>query len=295
LIRLLPALLWLAAVAYALLVFRRASFAPRETDRTTVDVLFALGFLAVAVYGAYQAYRELMRALRALRADTSVWPVRPKPKPIPRHRRPLTDAARASLRQLIDALDAAGVLLPGEVSFEALVECAELEDEYATIDVHDALRILRAFEHERGQPFVNLAFFIDQCEYRAEDAAEMVREFARLCGKSAVLGAAIRVRGIDGGEIAPADGSSPPPNARVEFQLDGRPHVVHFVMYRKNLPLGLTDGLARAFAPAEADARRFVSGYFDHLAIAYLEPAKAATLNRTLSTAFDTFEVIRVE
>ena len=60
----------------------------------------------------------------------------------------------------------------------------------------------------------NLAFFADHCEYRAEDAAETVREFARLCGKAAALDAVVRVTRIDGGEVAPAGNWPFPPPMR---------------------------------------------------------------------------------
>jgi hypothetical protein len=62
-------------------------------------------------------------------------------------------------------------------------------------------------------------------------------------------------------------------------------------MYYKNLPLGLTHGLARVFAPARA--RVFTSGGFDgDMTISSLDPMKVEALNRTLSSEFDHFEVL---
>ena len=293
-IRLLPALLWLVALGYTLSVVRAVLFAPREAERTALDFAFALGLLAVAIYAGIQMFREYKRVLPALRADTSVWTglFPRRPKPIPRQRHPLTEPLRAKLRELVDALETAGILQPEEVVHEQIVECAEMDDDYTTIDTDDVIRILRSVEYERGHPFANLTFFIDQCEYRAEDAVGMVREFARLSGKCASIGAVVRVKGIDGGEVVPAGrGSFPPHNARVEFELDGRPRMVSFVMYHKNLPLGLTHGLARVFAPA--DARVFVSGGFDgDMTLSFLDPMKVDALNRALSIEFDHFEVL---
>jgi hypothetical protein len=294
LIRLLPALLWLFVLAYTLSFVRAVLFFPRETERTALDFGFALGFLAVAIYAGVQAFRECKRVLPALRADTSVWtgllPRRPKPIP-PRQRHPLTEPLRARLRELVDLLQTAGILQSAEVIYEQIIECAEMEDDYSTIDMDDVVRVLMSVKHERGRPFANLTFFVDQFEYRAEDAVDMVREFARLCGRSAGLGAVVRVKGIDGGEVVPAGrGTFPPHNARVEFELDGRPRVVSFVMYYKNLPLGLTHGLAREFAPA--GPRVFASGGFDDMTISFLDPVKVEALNRALSSEFDHFEVL---
>jgi hypothetical protein len=219
-IRLLPALLWLVALGYTLSVVRAVLFAPREAERTALDFAFALGLLAVAIYAGIQMFREYKRVLPALRADTSVWTglFPRRPKPIPRQRHPLTEPLRAKLRELVDALETAGILQPEEVVHEQIVECAEMDDDYTTIDTDDVIRILRSVEYERGHPFANLTFFIDQCEYRAEDAVGMVREFARLSGKSASIGAVVRVKGIDGGEVVPAGRASfPPHNARVDL------------------------------------------------------------------------------
>jgi hypothetical protein len=121
----------------------------------------------------------------------------------------------------------------------------------------------------------------------------IVREFASLAGQAEQLRAP-RLAGIDGGEIVLARrGELPPDNAVVEFQLGARRHTVPFVMYGKNLPLGLMETLPEMLA-SEGESRRFFSAYFDaFLAVTYLSADQVATLNLAFSHQPDCFELLK--
>lgn len=296
LVRLLPALMWLVVIAYcgtfSLSVLANQALGANEWS--ALYILFALGFLAVAVYGAIQAYREFKRVLPALRADTPIrigFPRKRRPPAYVPTRHPMAEALRGKLRQMIEGLEGAGALQTGEVAFDDVLLCAEMDDEYSDIDIYNVVRVLSALAWQRKRPFANLAFFMDSVEYATDDAVTMVREFARLCDRTAELGA-VEVQGIDGGKIIPAGrGTFPPANAVVEFDLGGSRCSVPFTMYYKNLPMGLMEGLASAFA-LPADSRRFARGGYDESVVSYLEPEKVTVLNRKLSPDFDHFQLL---
>jgi hypothetical protein len=196
----------------------------------------------------------------------------------PPERYPLAESLRVELFQTIERLETAGMLTPGEVSQEALVDCAEREDDFEEMDIVMVANILHLVQEERTVPLERLAFFVDQVETTDDDALAVVRELARLSGQSdSVRGLRFRMTG----ELA-RRGNFPPPNAVVEFELGTQAHAVPFTMYGKNAPIGLTEEVARIFTRA-GDARRFFEAGFDTFSIvAYAVPEKVAALNAAL-------------
>jgi hypothetical protein len=275
---------WLAPVAWVFagvvavsMLFRIVASMPPAGRRLTPELfVIVLAFVSLALWSVRMAYKEFREALNA----------RPLPPPLPRWqpplvppRYPLREPLRAELLRTIELLEVAGMLEPGEVSRDELIACAEHVDDFEEMDIVMVAHILHALREERGTPFDHLAFFADQVETTDDDPLDMVRELARLSGHGeSVRGLRMRMTGA----VAPR-GKFPPPNAVVEFELGAQAHAVPFVMYGKNAPGGLTEGLARVFTRAD-DPRRFFDGGFDSFSIVtYLAPAKIAELNAALA------------
>lgn len=201
---------------------------------------------------------------------------------------PLGDPLRAKLRDILVALEDAGVLEAGEVSIDAAVDCAENWDNFATMGFYEAMHVLRALCERRNASFRRLAFFQIQVETDEAAIAGMIREFARLAGRLEALGD-VSVKSIDDGKVVFArEGDFPTPNAKVEFALDGRRCIAPFVMFRKNLPIGLFDELAKIFAEP-TPAKRFVSAYCDLLAVAWIDNDNVPLLERYFPDEFEPY------
>lgn len=210
-------------------------------------------------------------------------------------RYPLTEAQKIQLQTSLATLVATGALRADEVTFEELVDCAETLDDHSERDCSEAhvmLNLLNELQSEQRR-FQNLAFIADQIEVDAESVLTIVREFARLAAQADQL-RALQLKGIDGGEIVLARrGELPPDNAVVAFQLGSRQYAVPFVMYGKNLPLGLMETLPEHLTSAE-EPRRFFSAYFDaFLVVTYLSADQVATLNLAFSHQPDCFELLK--
>lgn len=217
---------------------------------------------------------------------------KPAPPPV---RYPLTEAQKIQLQTAHATLVATGVLRADEVTFEAIVDCAETLDDYSESDCSEAIVIFYVLSelHSQQRRFHNLAFVADQVEVEAEDVLSIVREFARLAGQGDQVRSP-QLKSIDGGEIALARrGELPPDNAVVEFSLDARQYRVPFVMYSKNLPLGLMENLPEILTSAD-EPRRFFSAYFDmFLVVTYLSADQVATLNLAFAHQPDCFELLK--
>ena len=281
-LRLFPPLAWL--VAFGMSVWMGI----RVFAFTTAGTLVLLALAAFCLRMAHKDYREAQRDAK-----------RPPLPPIPRAppltaptRYPLAEPLRAQLWQTIETFESAGALQPGEVSRDELVDCAETVDDFQEMSVVHVANILQALRELRGLPFDNLAFFPDQTERVEDDALEIVREFARLSGQSDRL-RAVRLTALGGPRIVMACGGEfPPPNAAAEFELDGHRQVVPFVMYSKNMPGGLIEGLARVFMRS-GDGRRFFEAGFDNFAcVTYLLPERMRALN-SASDAHPTWTEVR--
>lgn len=208
---------------------------------------------------------------------------------------PLPETQKIQLQTAFATLLATGALRADDVTFEELVDQTETLDDYSARDCSQALVIFSALNalHSNRRRFHNLAFVADQVEIDAEDVLRIVREFARLAGQDDRLDA-LRLKGIDGGEIVLARrGELPPDNAVVEFQLGSRQCAVPFVMYGKNSPIGLMETLPESLISAEAP-RRFFSAYFDDfLVVSCLSADQVATLNLAFSHQPDCFELLK--
>jgi hypothetical protein len=300
--RLFPALGWLVACAAALwapatLYFDLQARARGSDPGQAWPYALMLGFVAVAIYAARMAYKEYKEALPALRADTpirlgSLLPRR-RPQPFTPTRYPLSDTLRAELRKLIETLQSAGMLQPAEVAIDEVIDRAETFDEWSEVDLYMAMNVLHALHRERGRPFANIAFFLADEETEESDVVKIVHEIARLCGRPQEL-SAVRVRWIAEREIVPIPGGSLRlPNAVAEFELGGEHHAVPFVLYRKNLPDGLIQGLAKILVSAD-DPRRFVWDFFDSFfSVSYLTQAQTSTVNGAERTEVPRFEEVR--
>jgi len=201
------------------------------------------------------------------------------------------DPLRNNLRGAIEKLEEAGVLEVGEATADAVLECASSKGAEIDRDFRGLMHGLQVLSSCLAKPFSRLAFFPIQVENSEEAVPEMVSEFARLAQSERSL-ADVRVTSLDGGQIAFANADEfPSPNAKVEFALDGELFSVPFVMFEKNLPIGLFDELAKIFNRA-APARRFVSAYSDLLVIAFIDNDNVPTLERNFSEEFEPYASI---
>lgn len=212
---------------------------------------------------------------------------------LPRY--PLPETQKIQLQTAFATLLATGALRDDDVTIQELIECAETLDDYSARDCSEALvifSVLNALQATQGR-FQNLTFIADQVEVDEHGVLTIVREFARLAGRAHQLHA-MKLRGIDGGEIALARrGELPPDNAIVEFQLASRRCALPFVMYGKNIPLGVMETLPDVLV-ADDEPRRFFSAYFDaFLVVTYLSADQIATLNLAFSHQPDCFELLK--
>ena len=241
--------------------------------------LLVCGFLVVTICGALIGYKKYRKASSP-----------------PRRRYPLPQTQKIQLQTAFATLLATGVLRgDDDVTFEDLLDCAETLDDYSARDFSEAQAIFTVLNalHWNERRFQNLAFIADQVEVGEQSVLAIVREFARLAGQADRL-RALKLKGINGGEIVLARrGELPPDNAVVEFQLGSRHCAVPFVMYGKNSPLGLMETLPEFLAPA-GEPRRFFSAYFDaFLVVTCLSADEVATLNLAFSHQPDCFELLK--
>lgn len=212
-----------------------------------------------------------------------------------RPRYPLPETQKIQLQTAFATLLATGALRADDVTFEEVLECAEMLDDYSARDCSEAqviFSVLNALQsHDRR--FHNLALIADQVEVDQHGVQAIVREFARLAGRDQQV-RAVKLKGIDGGEIVLARrGELPPDNAIVEFQLGSLACAVPFVMYGKNIPLGLMETLPEMLMSTD-EPRRFFSAYFEaFLAVTYLSADQVATLNLAFSHQPDCFELLK--
>jgi len=272
----LPAAAWLG-IAVAVLWMSTAVIGP-EPDLK--DAAVSLGFVASAICFLRMAWNELGEARAEFARASLASPRRDLAAvPSPGSARPMQALLRAELLRLIGALRAAGILEPAEVSSEEIIECAERLDDFVVMDPAEVLHILRALREERDQPFAHLAFFSDQVETTADDPLDMVHELARISGCSGLLCSA---RFSMTGEIV-SRGKHPPPNALVEFNVEGHAHAIPFVMYSKNAPIGLIEGLAKVLTRSSDRRRFFWAGFDDLHIVVFQSPENIAALNSQLA------------
>ena len=243
-----------------------------------IGELLVGSFFVITICGALIAYKKYIKAPALTH---------------PRHRLPETQ--KIQLQTAYATLLATGALCEDDVTFEELVDCAETLGDFSARDCSEAqviFTVLNELQAKLGR-FQNLTFITDQVEVDQHSVLAIVHEFARLAGRTNQL-RGMKLKGIDGGEIVLARrGELPTDNAKVEFNLGSRQYAVPFVMYGKNIPLGLMETLPEILG-SDGEPRRFFSAYFDaFLAVTYLCADQVATLNLAFSHQPDCFELLK--
>lgn len=237
--------------------------------------LVAWGILAFGLGCLRQAYKEFLEA----RDDEPPYsPPDPNRPASPRWRHPLAPELQVQLLSTFALLETAGILEPGEVSDDDVVECAEHTDVFEEMGIHSVTMVLEMLGDERDPPLRHLAFFTNQVEFYDDDVFEIVREFARLSGYDGPL-RQIRFETIDDHQRPSLD---PTPNAVIEFEMGAARHSLPFTMYAKYLPDGLIEQLAPIFAPPGRAERFCISQDSENMDITYTTPVQIAEFNSAL-------------
>ncbi|WP_454789958.1 hypothetical protein [Mycolicibacterium lutetiense] len=237
--------------------------------------LLAWGILAVGLGCLRQAYKEFIEA----RDDEPPYsPPAPDRPAAPRWRHPLAPDLQEQLLSTFALLETAGILDPGEVSDDEVIECAEHTDVFEDMGIHSVMRVLEMLGDERDPPLRHLAFFTNQVEFYDDDAFEIVREFARISG----YGGPLRQIRCDTTDDYQRPSLDPTPNAVIEFEMGATRYSLPFTSYAKYLPDGLIEQLAPIFATPERAARFYSSWESEDLDITYTTPAQIAKFNAAL-------------
>lgn len=238
--------------------------------------LLGWGFLAFGLWCLRQAYKTFNEARNE---EPPFWPPEPHQADSPRWRHPLAPELREQLLSTFALLETAGVLEPGEVRDDAVIEGAEHTDEFEDMDFHSVVMILRSLAEDRDPPLRHFAFFTNQVEFYDDDAFEIVREFARISGYDGPL-RQIRCDMTD--DYRGSVDFEPAPNSVIEFEMGTARYSLPFTGYAKYLPHGLIEQLEPIFAPSERSERFYLVWNSDNLEITYTTPAKIAEFNAAL-------------
>ena len=240
----MPGLLWAALSVLGVYLFVRLSLtgepAPGEAPRSILDRTFPPLFLALSVYGAWQAIREWRRA-----AEPSEPPLRRVPVEPAAQSTPATGQPGLGIGESLDALQSAGVLIPGEVDrteFFALAEAQGLGDG----GLYEVASLLRDYQIDHGLRYANLAVFPDQVEFSDDDVVAMAGAFARLAGRPGDM-TEMRVEGLSGSR------------ARLHYRLDDAPGHLDFDYPPKNASGSLMTALRDLLDPDPP----YALAYFD--------------------------------
>lgn len=201
-------------------------------------------------------------------------------------------AAQQRLADMLLALEAAGILEPGEVPLDVALEAAELAGDFDGFGLDELLVVLDTVEVERSGGFEHLVLYPTQGEVFDQQVVRVVEDAVRLAGRLDGLGA-VELEGIgDEAVRAAPQGADGPTNAVVHFALDGRWHSIPFMMFPEGFPLGLIEGLAEILAP-EHDGRVFVEAWSDALvAISCIDRDRLADLDAALAWDGETFGMV---
>ncbi|MET4430530.1 hypothetical protein [Mycolicibacterium sp. 624] len=240
--------------------------------------LLGWGVLAFGLWCVRQAYKTFHEARNE---EPPFWPPEPHQADSPRWRHPLAPELREQLLSTFALLETAGVLEPGEVHDDEVVECAEHTDIFEDMGFHPVGRVLEMLGDDRDPPLRHLAFFTNQVEFYDDDAFEIVREFARISGYNGPL-RQIRCDMTDDNPQRPS--LEPVSNAVIEFETGTTRYSLPFTRYAKYLPDGLIEQLAPIFAPPERAERFYVSSDSEDLHITYTTPAQITEFNAALGS-----------
>jgi len=204
----------------------------------------------------------------------------------------LDEVEQQRLADMLGALEAAGILEPGEVPIDVALEAAELAGDFGGFGLDELLVILDTVEAERSGGFEHLALYPTQGEVFDQQVVRVVEDAARLAGRLEGLGA-VELEGIGEDEVrAVPQGAEGPTNAVIHFALDGQWHSLPFMMFPDGFPLGLIEGLAEVLAPEE-EGRVFVEAWSDALvAISCIDRDRLADLDAALAWDGETFGMV---
>lgn len=204
----------------------------------------------------------------------------------------LDEVEQQRLADMLGALEAAGILEPGEVSIDVALEAAELAGDFGGFGLDELLVILDTVEAERSGGFEHLALYPTQGEVFDQQVVRVVEDAARLAGRLEGLGA-VELEGVGEDEVrAVPQGAEGPTNAVIHFALDGQWHSIPFMMFPDGFPLGLIEGLAEVLAPEE-EGRVFVEAWSDALvAISCIDRERLADLDAALAWDGETFGMV---
>lgn len=204
------------------------------------------------------------------------------------------EAQSRRLADMLDALEVAGILEPGEVPFDLALEAASQFRDQPDLGLDELLDILEAVEVERGARYRHLVLYPTQLEVTDRQIAEFVEDATRLAGRLGDLGA-IRLEAVEEETILeePRDDDSPAPEqAVVHFDLDGQWQSVPFLMFEQGFPIALIEGLAGVLAD-DGKGRVFVEAWSGSLvAIAAMDGGRLAGLDAALAWDGETFSLV---
>ena len=207
---------------------------------------------------------------------------------------PPTESVEQRLAGMLAALEAAGILLPGEVPLYRAIEIAQvtagLTGQHEVFGLDELLAVLDAVDGDRSVGFEHLALYPTVGAVQRQQIIGFVEDAARLAGRFGALGE-IEVVGLGDGPLrSAARDAVEPTEAVVHFALADHWYAVSFTVFADGFPLDLIEGLASAFAP-EADGRVFVEAWSEGLvAISCIDPDRLGDLDTALAWDGATFD-----
>ena len=220
----------------------------------------------------------------------------PRIQPHPTDDWPPTEPVEHRLAGMLAALEAAGILLPGEVALHQAVEIAHetarLTGQHQIFGLDELLAVLDAVDGDRSVGFEHLALYPTVGAVQRQQIIGFVEDAARLAGRFDALGE-IEVVGLGDGPLrSAARDAVEPTEAVVHFALADHWHAVSFTVFADGFPLDLIEGLAGAFAP-EADDRVFVEAWSEGLvAISCIDRDRLGELDAALAWDGATFDLV---
>ena len=207
---------------------------------------------------------------------------------------PPTESVEQRLAGMLAALEAAGILLPGEVPLYRAIEIAQvtagLTGQHEVFGLDELLAVLDAVDGDRSVGFEHLALYPTVGAVQRQQIIGFVEDAARLAGRFGALGE-VEVVGLGDGPLrSAARDAVEPTEAVVHFALADHWYAVSFTVFADGFPLDLIEGLASAFAP-EADGRVFVEAWSEGLvAISCIDPDRLGDLDTALAWDGATFD-----
>ena len=203
----------------------------------------------------------------------------------------LAEPVAKRLTGMLEALEAAGILVPGEVPVDVALDALARMGHKGGVGLDELLSMLGRVRADRGRGFAHLVLFPTQGDVSEQQLIQFVEDVARLAGRLPSLGA-VELRGIGGGPVSAAlPAEVGPVNAVIRFALDGRWYAVPFVMLPA-FPLNLIEGLAGCLVPADGP-QGFVDAWTEgFVAISCIDRDRLAALDAALAWNGETFGMV---